>query len=100
MPSPEMASVKMPVVSQTMMVLELSFAPNGSISSDQRRSLAEWFDGIGINYGDRVSIDDPNSGAAVRRAAVADILSQYGLLLSDSTPVTNANLGEIGRAHV
>lgn len=93
MPSPEMASIKVPEVRQTMMVYDLSFEPGGSISSDQRRSLAEWFDGIGVNYGDRVSVDDNGPGSGIRRSVVADVLAQHGLLLSDGAPVTKDGAG-------
>lgn len=93
MPNPQMASSKVPVVSQTMMTFDLGFAPGGSLSSEQRASLAEWFDSIGVSYGDRVSIDDPHSGAAMRRSAVGELLAKHGLLLSDTVPVTNGSVG-------
>jgi pilus assembly protein CpaD len=88
MPSPEMASAKLPVVQQSLMVFDLGGAGDGGLSSEQRRSLSEWFDTIGIHYGDRISLDDAGPGAGARRAAVEQVLSQYGLLLSDEVPVT------------
>lgn len=87
MPSPEMASAKVPVVQQTMLTFDLG-GSGGGLSSDQRRSLSEWFDSIGVRYGDRVSVDDNGGGAGVRRAAVADVLADFGLLLTDHAPAT------------
>lgn len=87
-PNPEMSSAKAPVVTQTILVHDLGISGSGGLSSEQRKSLSEWFDGIGVRYGDRVSIDDPAGGSAVRRAAIASVLAEHGLLLNEQVPVT------------
>ncbi len=89
MPNPQMASAKVPVVSQTMMAFNLPYSASGDISPAQRQSLTEWLDSININYGDRISIDDPNVGADKRRGTVARVLANYGLLLSENVPVVS-----------
>ncbi len=86
--NPGMASAKAPIVTQTILVHDLGNAGSDGLSSDQRKSLSEWFEGIGVRYGDRVSVDDNGSGSGARRAAIASVLSGYGLLLSDQVPVT------------
>src|SRR3546814_11334058 len=51
--------------------------------------LDGWFSSIGLAYGDRVSIDNPDSYAnAGVRDDVARLLGNYGMLLSDVAPVT------------
>lgn len=92
MPSPEMSSTKIPVVSQTVMVFDLGSGAGG-LSGERQRSLAEWLDGIGVNYGDRISIDDAGTARPAMRGDVADILARHGLLLSDSVPVTSGSGG-------
>lgn len=87
-PNPGMASAKAPVVTQTILVHDLGHAGADGLSSDQRKSLAEWFEGIGVRYGDRVSVDDSGNGSGARRAAIASVLAGYGLLLNDQVPVT------------
>jgi pilus assembly protein CpaD len=94
-PNPGMASAKAPVVTQTILVHDLGYAGADGLSSDQRKSLAEWFEGIGIRYGDRVSVDDSGSGSGARRAAIASVLAGYGLLLNDQVPIT-AGAGSAG----
>ncbi|MBB4631001.1 CpaD family pilus assembly protein [Sphingosinicella soli] len=88
MPNPGMASAKAPLVTQTILVHDLGYAGSDGLSGEQRKSLSEWFDGIGVRYGDRVSVDDQGSGSGVRRAAIASVLAEYGLLLSEQVPVT------------
>ena len=86
--NPGMASAKAAVVAQTIIVHDLGYAGTDGLSNDQRKSLAEWFEGIGVRYGDRVSVDDSGSGSGARRAAIASVLAGYGLLLNDQVPVT------------
>ena len=61
--SPEMAATKVPIVRQTVLAFDVGTA--GGLSADERRSLSEWFDGIKVRYGDRVSVDA--AGACLRR---------------------------------
>ena len=83
--SPEMAATKVPIVRQTVLAFDVGTA--GGLSADERRSLSEWFDGIKVRYGDRVSVDAAGASPALA-AAVADVLAEYGLLLSEHAPAT------------
>lgn len=92
-----MYSTKQPVVERTNYTLDLATSPGGLGVSEQQR-LAEWFDTIGLKYGDRVAIDDPASGPATREA-VAAIAGRRGILLADSAPTTEGYITP-GRARV
>lgn len=79
-------SVNQPVVAHANYALDLSAGSNGLPVNEQRR-LVDWFDSLSLSYGDRVSIDDATSNAAVR-GDIAKLAGRYGLLLSDGAPVT------------
>tara|TARA_R110000850_G_scaffold9992_11_gene36147 strand:+ start:1735 stop:2334 length:600 start_codon:yes stop_codon:yes gene_type:complete len=82
-------SERQPVVSKSNFVLDLS-AGNGGLSTAEQNRLAGWFDALELGYGDRVSIDDPGYAASsVAKAAVENIVASYGLLVSDTAPVTD-----------
>jgi len=82
-------SERQPVVSKSNFVLDLS-AGNGGLSTAEQNRLAGWFDAIELGYGDRVSIDDPGySTGASAKAAVESIVAGYGLLISETAPVTD-----------
>lgn len=79
-------SVHQPIVERTNYTLDVATG-SGGLSLPEQRRLAGWFDAMDLRYGDRISIDDPlNAGAT--RAAVEAIAAKYGILLSDSAPVT------------
>lgn len=85
-------SERQPVVSKANFVLDLS-AGNGGLSSSEKNRLTGWFDALELGYGDRVSIDDPSySASTVAKAAVESIVADYGLLISETAPVTEGNV--------
>ncbi len=85
-------SERQPVVSKSNFVLDLS-AGNGGLSASEQSRLSGWFDALELGYGDRVSIDDPRySASAVAKAAVENIVASYGLLISETAPVTEGNV--------
>ncbi|WP_417622651.1 CpaD family pilus assembly protein [Parasphingorhabdus sp.] len=85
-------SERQPVVSKTNFVLDLS-AGNGGLSSSEQNRLSGWFDALDLGYGDRVSIDDPSySASPVAKTAVEAIVASYGLLISETAPVTEGNV--------
>jgi len=85
-------SERQPVVSKSNFVLDLS-AGNGGLSASEQNRLSGWFDALELGYGDRVSIDDPRySASAVAKAAVENIVASYGLLISETAPVTEGNV--------
>lgn len=84
-----MYSVHQPVVERTNFAIDLSLDGSGIASADQRR-LNEWMEALQIGYGDRVSVD---YGGGYQSPAVANAISSlaanYGVLVSDETPVTD-----------
>ena len=90
-------SVKQPVVERSNYSFDVD-ASSGGLSINEQRRLNDWFAAMDLGYGDRVSIDDPLASTETRQA-VADIAARYGLLVSDSAPVT-AGLVSPGRARV
>src|SRR3546814_4813715 len=58
-----MDSVHQPVVSRTDYVFDVRPNASGELSSGEMERLDGWFSSIGLAYGDRVSIDNPDSYA-------------------------------------
>jgi pilus assembly protein CpaD len=79
-------SINQPVVQRTDYVLDLATQGDGLTASEGAR-LGAWFSSLGIGYGDRVSVDDPN-GFGRSRQDIAGIAADYGLLLSPGAPIT------------
>ncbi len=85
-------SERQPVITKENYVLDLS-AGNGGLSTAEQNRLAGWFDALELGYGDRVSIDDPSySASTVAKAAVEAIVARYGLLISETAPVTEGDV--------
>lgn len=84
-----MDSVHQPVVDRTDYVLDLGTGPKGLAFGESQR-LSGWFDGLGLGYGDTVSIDDPagwHGGPA--QDGVGSVVARYGMLVShDPAPIT------------
>lgn len=81
-------SVNQPVVQRTDYVFDVS-GGDGLSQADERR-LIDWFDALHLGYGDRVSIDDRNSDRGTHDA-IASVVARYGILLSDTAPVTQGS---------
>jgi pilus assembly protein CpaD len=79
-------SVKQPVVERTNMVLDVTTTSAGLPVSEQQR-LNGWFETMDLRYGDRIAVENPSQNPAVT-AAVRDLAARYGLMISDSAPVT------------
>jgi pilus assembly protein CpaD len=86
--NPTVYSVHQPIVQRTNYVLDVGTTGSG-LSSGEADRLGGWFESLRLGYGDRISIDSgsayPDRGT---RADVARIAADYGLLLSDGSPVT------------
>lgn len=83
-PSRGLESVNVPVVSRSDYTFDAA-APDGQLSSAERARLDAWFDGLSLGFGDRVSVEG-NAAYAARRD-VSQILSRFGILVSNNTPV-------------
>ena len=85
-----MDSVHQPVVSRTDYVFDVYPTPGGNLPASEMDRLSGWFASIGLGYGDRVAIDRQGAvDSASARNSVAEVLSEYGLLLSDLAPATS-----------
>jgi pilus assembly protein CpaD len=82
-------SVHQPVVSRTDYVLDVNSVPRGLAPGEAER-LSGWFDGLGLGYGDTITLDDPagwRGGAA--QDAVGAVVARYGMLVArEAAPVT------------
>jgi pilus assembly protein CpaD len=85
LPDRGVASVNIPVVTTADYVFDAA-APGGALGQGEADRLNGWFQGLGLGYGDSVYVDGAYVPAA--REQVARIAGQYGLLVSDSAPVT------------
>lgn len=82
-----------PVVSRTDYVMDLALASGAGLASGEAARLDGWFQGLGLTYGDRISVDGGQLfGAANARAEIAEVTSGYGLLLAEGAPVTASPL--------
>ena len=79
------ASVNVPVVSRADYALDLA-APGGSLPSSEAGRLDGWFRSLQLGYGDSIYVDGADAYAA--KADVARVAGQYGLLVSNGSPVT------------
>lgn len=83
-----MYSVHQPVVERTNFAIDLASDGSGIASADQVR-LNEWFDALGLGYGDRISIDNGNDYASSDAARdVAAAAAKRGMLMTDTAPTT------------
>ncbi len=83
-----MYSVHQPVVERTNFAIDLASDGSGIASADQVR-LNEWFDALGLGYGDRISIDNGNGYASSDAARdVAAAAAKRGMLMTDTAPTT------------
>ena len=88
-----MDSVHQPVVSRTDYVFDVYPTPGGNLPASEMERLAGWFASIDLGYGDRVAIDAQGSVAgASAKNGVAEVLNEYGLLLSDVAPATTGTV--------
>jgi len=77
-------SVHQPVVQRSDYILDVS--DNGLDPAESAR-LQQWFDMIGLGYGDRVSIDT-SAGAVGSNADIAAVVGRFGLFVSPGSPAT------------
>ena len=79
-------SIHQPVISRTNYTLDVTTNPGG-LSLPEVRRLAGWFEAMDLRYGDRIAIDDPLADGATL-AAVEAVAGRFGLLVSDTAPLT------------
>lgn len=77
-------SVHQPVVRRSDFILDV---PGAGLDPVAGARVRQWFDAIGLDYGDRISIDT-SAGAPGSNRDIAAIAAQYGLFISEGAPVT------------
>jgi pilus assembly protein CpaD len=86
--NPTLYSVNQPVVQRTDYVIDLASSGSG-IPDRELHRVAEWFNSLRLGYGDRVSVDTGSYDDARARQDLAGVAAEFGLLLSDGTPITS-----------
>ena len=82
-------SVHQPIVTRTNYAIDIDLTADGAIPLTEQRRLSGWFEAMSLRYGDRISIDDPTfSGGRLAQDTVARAVSNYGLLIGKTAPVT------------
>ena len=77
-------AVNVPVVTRQDFAFDAP-APDGYLPAEQKARLDGWFQGLDLNYGDRVYVEGPS--ATVARGDVARLAGRYGMLVSEGGPV-------------
>ncbi|MEO1045635.1 MAG: CpaD family pilus assembly protein [Pseudomonadota bacterium] len=83
-------SVHQPIVSRDNYALDLN-TRGGSLPVSEQAKLAQWFETMGLGYGDRIAIDNPSGNRAVR-SVVETAAAKYGLLVSEGAPITGGTI--------
>ncbi len=83
-----LSATHVPVVSQTSYVFDAA-APGGALAQDEAARLDNWFESLGLGYGDSIYVEGSDGPA---RGQVAAVAGQYGLLVSEGAPVTQGAL--------
>ncbi len=85
-PAQGVAPVNVPVVERQDFAFDVA-APDGMLAAGEASRLDAWFRGLGVGYGDAVSVDGGAYAPAVR-GDIGQLAGRYGLLISDAAPVT------------
>ncbi len=85
-------SVHQPVVSVDHFSMDIE-TRGGDVPADEMGKLRNWFDAVGLQYGDRVSVDDPSPyGSKSAKQSVARLVGRYGMLLKPDAPITQGQI--------
>lgn len=80
-----LSAVHVPVVTRADFAFDIS-APYGNLSASEAARLDAWFRSLDLGYGDSIYVDGPDAFAA--KADIARVAGAYGMLVSQSAPVT------------
>jgi pilus assembly protein CpaD len=86
-------SVNQPVVERTNYAMDVNLDAYSGIPTSEEVRLSDWFDALGLGFGDRISIDygDGSSNAAARED-VARLAGLHGMVMEETAPVTPGNV--------
>lgn len=90
--------VHQPIVSRTDYSFDVAAGPDGLAPGEARR-LSNWFEGMALGYGDTVTVDDLG-GWQGGSEGVAQVLSHYGMLVSDAPAPVSAGHPAAGSVRV
>jgi pilus assembly protein CpaD len=86
-------STNQPVVQRTNYAFDVNSDAGGGISAFEQSRVDEWFQAMKLGFGDRVAVDYGDGyGNAAAKQAVANLAAKYGMLISDTAPVTVGNV--------
>ena len=85
-----MYSTNQPVVQRTNYALDVNVDGGSGISPFEENRISEWFSAMKLGFGDRVALDfgDGYTSASAKQT-VSDLAAKYGMLLSETAPVTS-----------
>jgi len=84
-------NVHQPVVQHSNYTFDLTPMPQGGLDPVQQHRLNDWFAGLGLKYGDHISLDDPADTGATH-VAVEAVAGKFGLILDSTAPVTEGTI--------
>ena len=85
LPDRGVEAVNVPVVTRADYVFDAA-APGGMLSPAEKGRLDTWFRGLDLGYGDSIYVDA--AGADAARYDVAQVASNYGMMLQAGVPMT------------
>lgn len=80
-----LSAVNVPVLARADYAFDAA-APGGFLAPGEAARLDNWFQGMGLGYGDRVHVDGGYAEPA--RSEIAQVAGKYGLLVQPGAPVT------------
>lgn len=84
-----MYSTNQPVVQRTNYALDVNVDGASGLSAFEQNRVAEWFEAMKLGFGDRIAVDFGDGYAdASTKQAVSNLAAKYGMLLSETAPVT------------
>lgn len=82
-------STNQPVVQRSNHIFDVNVDGGSGLSSFEQTRLTEWFEAMKLGFGDRIAVDFGDGYAdAAAKQTVRDIAAKYGMLVSETAPVT------------
>ncbi|MFY7834859.1 MAG: CpaD family pilus assembly protein [Novosphingobium sp.] len=80
-------SIHQPVVERDRYVFDVATLPGGGLSVNEQRRLADWFESLGLKYGDKIALDDPLQSKSTV-AAIDGVAGRWGMFVNGPAPMT------------
>lgn len=77
-----------PVVERTDFVFDVPNDGSDTLNPADQKRLATWFKALNLGYGDHVTLAGTDGSSLGTKAAIADVVGHYGLLIEGEAPVT------------